>query len=83
MEEEQRPTVTSQENITVVEKFDGSVKLRLLDAALWHSFHQEGTEMIITKAGRSEIFTYSEYSRFLVSSVRNFDCPWCAFTNVK
>ncbi|XP_025095954.1 uncharacterized protein LOC112564976 isoform X1 [Pomacea canaliculata] len=52
MEEEQRPTVTSQENITVVEKFDGSVKLRLLDAALWHSFHQEGTEMIITKAGR-------------------------------
>ncbi|XP_070211803.1 uncharacterized protein [Littorina saxatilis] len=37
---------------TCVERNDGPVTLRLLDSALWQAFCQEGTEMIITKAGR-------------------------------
>ena len=31
----------------------GGVVVQLLDSQLWRSFHTLGTEMIITKAGRS------------------------------
>ncbi|KAK7481221.1 hypothetical protein BaRGS_00027481 [Batillaria attramentaria] len=44
--------VPSQGEAICVERRDGPVALRLLDSALWQSFKQEGTEMIITKAGR-------------------------------
>ena len=34
----------------------GGVRARLLDSKLWEDFHKLGTEMIITKAGRLDIF---------------------------
>ena len=51
-EREATPTVAVVREAINVEKHDGPVTLRLLDGALWQAFRQEGTEMIITKAGR-------------------------------
>ena len=49
---ETTPAVALTREAICVEKCDGPVTLRLLDGALWQAFRQEGTEMIITKAGR-------------------------------
>ena len=66
----------TQDHVTV-EKHDRQVTLRLLDAALWQAFRQEGTEMIITKAGRSVqshacfcVFCF----QFLSANVCEADC---------
>lgn len=51
-EREATPTFPLAREAICVEKRDGPVTLRLLDGALWQAFRHEGTEMIITKAGR-------------------------------